>query len=117
DLNHAQQQIVALTKRLEQSIKSVSNPNQLSEININLLQTARADIEKSIGNKKEGTSMIIDRISNLEKHIEAISATLSPIKGKLAEASPKDEHGLIFVIMPFAKRHIDTYDTIKRAVN
>jgi hypothetical protein len=116
DVQSAQSRVLELTRKLEEMMKSINDPDRKAELDFNKVHEVHRRIAADLTTETEKPE-ILSRLKGLE---EAVAAVLSKLKsGEIGfEMQPKSySPNLIFVIMPFSDGHIDTYDAIERAAD
>src|SRR5205085_1054336 len=116
DIQSAQSRVLELTRKLEEMVKSIDDPDRKTELEVNRVHEIHRLVVADSTTETE-SSEILSRLKGLE---ETVAAFLSKLKsGEIGfETQPKsDSPNLVFVIMPFCESHVDTYDEIKRAAD
>ena len=112
-------QIIRLTEQLGKILSEVDDPNRKAEIYLNIVHELVNELKNEVRNKldKEGQpeSELISRIIKIENNLNRITSLIEKKEIKYQSPSPPPDPNYIFVIMPFGKKHLDTYNTIKRA--
>jgi hypothetical protein len=111
--DHLRQLVDSLFRALDE-VKDPSRKAELEASRALALAHALADELKMPGASQESIVARLDDIQNQLAALVTKQSTPSPQAAALPAVT--EDSNAVFVIMPFATKHVDTYDTIRRAV-
>jgi hypothetical protein len=112
----AQNHVIELSHQLKEVIKNIDDPNRLVEVSFDLIDEVQAKTKSNLARNEGTLEVILSRLVKLEGALTNVSAKLSSGEVSYQREEQVEDSNSVFVIMPFAEEHVDTYDAIRRAV-
>lgn len=116
DVQSAQNRVLELTRKLEELMKSIDDPDQKAELDFNKVHEVQRQIAADLTTETKSPE-ILSRLKGLEDAVAAVLSKLESGEIGFDMQLKSDSQNLIFVIMPFSEANIDTYDAIERAAD
>ena len=111
----ARTKLFELAKRIRALAETVKDPQRKLEIELNAIREAQGEAPAGSPDREEPDT-VLSRLARLEEAMNAFSKKLDEGNVRTDSAHTETDTNTVFIIMPFDKSYIDTYDAISRAV-
>ena len=115
DAPEIRRELRALTDRLSYLVTHPESDTLGAELRLSKTEAFLADLKRDLASGDLTLAAILDHLDKIQTQISRISEakTTHPGSGATGQSVRND---YLFVIMPFGEQHVDTYDTIRRAI-
>lgn len=115
DVQLAQKRMLELSQQLEAMMKNIDDPDRKAELDHNRIHGIHTKTEESLL-EPLGMPEVVIRLKSLEDTVNDVLSKFESGEIGYEIKAKSSSSNSVFIIMPFSDEHIDTYDTIRRAI-
>jgi hypothetical protein len=115
DTPETKNQLRALISKLSDVLHNYESDTLLAEQKLSKTEGFLTDLQRELASENLTLATILNHLDRIQVQISRITqGDAIQVKPDSIDQSVRNEY--LFVIMPFGKQHVDTYDTIRRAI-
>jgi hypothetical protein len=105
-----------LAALLRKRAKEITEPDRIAELHLGQTADLAYQLDADLRSDQTSATSILARLDEISAQITMISSRVEQMPPQAASNLVTESPNYLFVIMPFAEGHVDTYDAIGRAV-
>jgi len=110
------EQLQHLAIHLREKVKEVVEPDRIVELHLGQTMELAYKLDADLRSDQVSATSILARLDEISAQITMMSSKFGDLPPQADSSLCTESPNYLFVIMPFAEKHVDTYDTICRAV-